>query len=78
MSNGNEGVLHISQISEVGASPSVSLMSYPGHLLGKFHPSAEMQSVYSTAPANWASLGQIRMFNYFLYLKAFNCVQTNV
>ena len=33
-SNGNEGVLHISQGSRTGASPSGSLMSYPGHSLG--------------------------------------------
>ena len=29
-------------------------MSYPGHLSGGSHPSSEMQSVYSTAPADWA------------------------
>ena len=29
-------------------------MSYPVHLLGEwFYPSAEMQSVYSTAPGDW-------------------------
>ena len=38
------------------------LVSYPGHLLGKSYPSAERQSVYSTAPANWATwhlLGEV-------------------
>ena len=29
-------------------------MSYPGHSLGGSYPSAEVQSVYSTAPADWA------------------------
>ena len=33
-SEGNEGVLHIPQISKAGASPSDGLMSYPGHSLG--------------------------------------------
>ena len=33
-SNGNEGVLHIPQISKAGASPSDDLLSYPEHLLG--------------------------------------------
>ena len=31
LSNGNEGALHIPQISKTGASLSVCLMSYPGH-----------------------------------------------
>ena len=34
-SNGNEGVLHISQISKSGASPSDGFMSYPGHANNK-------------------------------------------
>ena len=52
-SNGNEGVLHIPQSSSTaGTSPSDCLVSYPGHSLGGSYPSAEMQSVYSTAPAD--------------------------
>ena len=31
-------------------------VSYPGHSLGETYPSSEMQSVYSTTPANWASI----------------------
>ena len=50
----NKGVLCIPSI--IGASPSVCLVSYTGHLLGKFYPSTEMQPVYSAAPADWASL----------------------
>ena len=52
--SGDEGVLHITQSSKAGTSPSDSLMSYPGHLSERAYPSAEMQSVYSTAPFNWA------------------------
>ena len=59
-SNGNEGVLYIPQSSSItGNSPSDCLVSYPGHLLGVSSPYAEEQSVYSTAPADWAK-GQMR------------------
>ena len=53
-SDGNEGVLRIPQSSSIaGTSPSDCLMSYPGHSLGGgSYPSAEKQSVYSTAPAD--------------------------
>ena len=38
----------------IGYSPSDCLMSYPGYSLGwGFYPSAEVQSVYFTASANW-------------------------
>ena len=30
--NGNEGVIHIPQISKAGVLPSDGLMSYPGHI----------------------------------------------
>ena len=54
-SDGNEGVLHIPQSSSTaGTSPSDCLVSYPGHSLGGSYPSAEVKSVHSTAPANWA------------------------
>ena len=36
-------------------SPSDCLVSYPEHSLGDSYPSAEMQSVYSAAPADWAN-----------------------
>ena len=53
-SNGNEKVLRIPQSSSIaGTSPSDCLVSYPGH--GSY-PSAEVQSVYPTAPADWACL----------------------
>ena len=45
------------QISKAGASLSDGLMSYPGHSCGGgLNPSAEMQSVYSRAPANWPKI----------------------
>ena len=56
-SNSNEGVLRILQSSSItGTSPSDCLVSYPGQSLGvESYLSAEVQSVYSTAPADWAS-----------------------
>ena len=50
--NGNEGVLHILQISKTEVSPSCHIQET--HLGVEFYFSAEMQSVYSTTPANWA------------------------
>ena len=51
-SDGNEGVLCTSQSSCItGTSPSDCLVSYTGHSLGGgSYPSAEVQSVYYTAP----------------------------
>ena len=58
-SNHNEGVLHILQSSKTGPSPSDGLVSYLGHLLGGegFYLSVEVQSVYSTPPADAVDLG---------------------
>ena len=55
-SNGNEGVLRIPQSSSItGTLPSEFLVLYPGHSLrGGSYLSAEVQSVYSTAPTDWA------------------------
>ena len=54
-SNGNKGVLRIPQSSRITeTSPSDGLVSYPEHWLGKFCPFAEMQSMYSAAPADGA------------------------
>ena len=57
-SNGYEGVLHIPQSSSItGTSSSDSLVSYPGYSLGGgLTPSAEVQSVYSSAPADKANI----------------------
>ena len=52
-SDGDERVLCIPQSSSIiRTSLSDCLVSYPGHLLGVSYLSAEVQSVYSTAPAN--------------------------
>ena len=57
-SDGNEGVLRISQSSSVsGALPSDCLVLCPGYSLGEYYPSAEMQLVYSAAPADRAKGG---------------------
>ena len=54
-SDGNEGMFCILQSSSItGTSPSVCLVSYPGYSLRRSYPSAEMQSAYSTAPADEA------------------------
>ena len=54
--DGNEVVLRIPQIPNItGTSPSDCLVSKPGYSLRGSYPSAEMQSVYSTAPADWAN-----------------------
>ena len=53
-SDGNERVLNIPQNSSItGISPSDCLVSYPGHLVGESYLFAEMEMVYSTAPAYW-------------------------
>ena len=50
-SNANEGVLCIPKSScNTEGSPSDCLVSYAGHLLGEFYPSAEMQSVCILQP----------------------------
>ena len=55
-SDGNEGVLCIPRNSSItGALSSDYLMSYTGHSLTDSYPSVERQSVYSTAPVDWAS-----------------------
>ena len=55
-SDGNEGVLRISQsFSITGASPSDGLISYIGHLLGEYYISAESKSLYSITPAEWVA-----------------------
>ena len=58
--DGNEWVHCIPQSSSIsGVSPSDCLVSYPGHSLGESHASIEIQSVYSTAPANLAGGGLV-------------------
>ena len=55
--DGSEGVLCIPQISSITeTSPSECLVSYPGHFLEGSYPSTEKQSVYSTPPADCATI----------------------
>ena len=50
VSDVNEGVLRFPQSACItGTSPSDCLVSYPVYTLGESYPSAEKQSVYSTA-----------------------------
>ena len=66
--NGNEGVLCIPQSSSItGASSSDCLVSYIGHSLGESYLSVEIQSVYSTASANWATHLFVCVYIYILY-----------
>ena len=52
-SDDNKREPRIPQSSSItGASSPECLVSYPGHSLGETYPSAEMQSVYSLAPAD--------------------------
>ena len=55
-SNGNEWMLRIPQSSSItGASLSDCLVSYPGNSLWRgSDSSAEVQSMSSTAPSDWA------------------------
>ena len=53
----NEEVLRITQSPNItGISPWDCLVLYTGDLLVGSYPSAEMQSVYSTTPADWARI----------------------
>ena len=67
VSDGNEGVLHIPHSSSItGTSPLDCLVSYPVHSLRPgSYPSAEMQLVYSIAPADWAK--KVKWFQVLLY-----------
>ena len=51
------GVHYIPQSSRTVTTPLDGLVFYPGFLLGVVYPSAEMQLVYSTVPADWAVKG---------------------
>ena len=53
--DGNEGAPRILQSSNItGTSPSDCLVTYPGHsLVVGSYPSAEKQSEYFTAQADW-------------------------
>ena len=68
-SDSNEEVLHIPQSSSIAeASPSDCLESYPGHSLRESYPSAVMQSVYSTASADWVQERRVSTIYRSIYL----------
>ena len=55
--NGNKEVLSIPQSPKISwALSSDCFVSYLGHSLGDSQPSTEMQSMYSSAPVDWATL----------------------
>ena len=51
-------------------------MSYPGHSLWGFYPSAEVQSVYSTATADWAKKFKKDIYDFFNILTISNETQS--
>ena len=53
-SNNNDGVFCIPQSPKTGDPPSDGLVSKPGHSLRRSYSSVELQSAYSTVPADWA------------------------
>ena len=64
-SDGNEGVLCIPQSSSnTVTSPSDCLVSYAGHSLLGSYLSADVQSVYSTAPVDWARVNMVGSLNF--------------
>ena len=67
-SNGNERVLCILQCYSITvASPSVCLVSYPGHSVRRgSSPSAEMKSACSSVTAKWAEFLFYMEYEYFL------------
>ena len=77
-SNGNEGVLRISQSPSItGTSPSDCLVSYAGPSLmggGGSYSSAEKQLLYFTAPADWTKCIMLPIF--FIGLCVCVCVCT--
>ena len=75
-SDGNKGVLHIPQSSSItGTSPLDCLVSYSGHsMMGGSYPSAEKQSVYSTAPADWANIYVCACVYIYIYVYIYVCI----
>ena len=53
------------------APSNVVLHHIPGHLLGEFYPSVEMQSAYSAASADWADTKMARNMFYFKLILLF-------
>ena len=75
--NSNEGVFLIPQNSRTGDSPSEYLVSYQGDsFICESYPFAEMQSAYSTDPADWAvGVKGVYNFSFSISLKVNVIVQ---
>ena len=67
-----------------GTSPSDCLVSYLGQSLERSYPSAEVQLVYSTAPADWAmsnkwwNKGNIYVYEILVALSFFIPAENNL
>ena len=67
----------LSTFFKTRALPSDGLVSYPGHTLGESYPSAETQSAYFTATADWVRIvicGYINENKVWLYKKITSCL----
>ena len=67
--NDGEGVLCIPQICSITGVLTLDLVSYPGRSFEESYPAAEMQSVNSTAPADW---DWVKKYHYCFFPKAIN------
>ena len=78
--DGNEGVLYIPQSSSItGALPSDCLVSYLEYSLGKFYSCPwEIESVYSTAPADWTNWFVCTQLNAFKHSYLILIIQFNI
>ena len=72
--------LRISKSSNItGTSPSDCLVSYPGLPLRRSYPSAKVQSLNSTVPADWAGPGwDLKECSYiYIYIYVSLCLVLN-
>ena len=79
-SNGNEGVLYISQSSKIRDMWSDCLVSYREYLMrggGQSYPSEEMHSVYFIAPADWAGRKWEWIMNFSKYIYIYIYIDHN-
>ena len=70
----SEGMLLIPQSSSItGTYSSEYFMLYPGHSLGRSYTSADVKSVYFTAPADWATDNKVTyMLNYVSFVSGYS------
>ena len=71
----NKGILRIPQSSSISeASPPDCFVSYPGNSLRYSYPSAELESVYSAVPVDWA---KYMVRNVIRHLQIYNILALN-